>query len=119
MDWALIIGPLISGLLAKIFSQCDESVSSQDPVEYLVANYDRSTGEFSRPVMQAAIRQTRKAINHAKKNASRQDRKSFPKYSRDNISDIAYDKLYEAMTASATEVRAAFTMAAMLSDGDD
>jgi hypothetical protein len=114
MEWATIILGLLGPFLAKCHSQSEKA--AQDPKEYLKENYDESTGKMDESLVRRSMASTRKAIKKAKKGASREERKTFPHYSRDEIYQMTEKKLVEAMNAPPEQVASAFAVAATLTD---
>ena len=114
MDWAAIIGGIVGALIAQCFSR----FSTEDPQEYLRANYDAATGKLDSSVVRDAMNQTRKAIRKAHRQASRQDRKTMPRYSNQDIYDLTEQNLLKAMNAPKSEIVAVFATAASLGEDD-
>ena len=114
MEWATIILGLLGPFLAKCHSQSEQA--ADDPKEFLKSKYDDSTGKMDQSLVRQSMPSTRKAINKAKKQASREERKTFPRYSRDEIYEMTEKKLVEAMDAPPEQVASAFASAATLTD---
>lgn len=114
MDWAVIIGGLVGPLIAQCFSK----FSTEDPQEYLRAHYDAASGKLDPSVVRDAMNQTRRAIRKAHRSASRQDRKTMPRYSNQDIYDLTEQNLLKAMESPKSEVLAAFATAASLGDDE-
>lgn len=114
MEWLTVI----FGLLGPMLLKCQQSTSSQDPQEYLAAHYDPLTDTFSGSIVQDALPQTYRAIRKARRQASHEDRKNFPRYSREEVVEMTKQKLKASMTASKAEVEAAHVAAASLPDED-
>ena len=117
MEWATIILGLLGPLFAKCPSQSAEA--ALDPKEYLKSNYNDSTGRMDSSLVRRAMPTTRKAIKKAKKQASEEERKMFPLYSRNEIYEIAEKKMIESMNAPSEQVAAAFASAATLTEDAD
>ena len=109
MDWSLIIGPILNLLLAKCFKSQGEQ---GDPQQYLKARYNPSTRSFDDATVNAAMRQTRKAIAHAKRDATKAERKTFPRYTPEQVKTMTVDRLRAAMNAPVPVVRSTMAMAA-------
>ena len=117
MEWIAILGPIINGLLAKLFAKCEQKqTASETPQQFLARNY--AEGEFTASIVQAATKQVLKADKRARKKLSAKERRSVSKLSRDEAASIASDKLHEAMLATPDEVKAAMVLGAMLPDED-
>lgn len=115
MEYITIILGVLGPLLAKCWSdQQDQS----DPQAYLKSRYNKETNKFDPQIVRQVIPQVTKAIRNAKRGMSKQERKSFPKYNRNEKYDIAEKKLLEAMNAKPEVVRAAFAVAATMGDDD-
>lgn len=114
MGWETIILSLLESLLAKCFSQ----VSSETPQEYLRPYYDEASGRMDPDIVREAIPQTRKAVLKARRQATREDRKTMPRYSREDLYLLTEQKLIQAMNASPETVKAAFAAAEALPDED-
>lgn len=116
MEWLPIIFQFLQPMLAKCFSQSE--AAAQDPQEYLKANYDAETGKMDPSLVRRSMGTTRKAIRKAHRQATREERKTFPRYSRDDIYQMTEKKLVEAMQAPQEQVQAAFALAAELPDDE-
>ena len=114
MEWLPIILSFLQPFLAKCFAQ----QSTESPKEYLTSLYNASNGKMDSDLVIDAMSQTRRAIRKARRNASREDRRNFPRYSRDEIYDITERQLIEAMNAPPEQLAAVFASAAALSDDD-
>lgn len=114
MDWAAVIISFLQPLALK----CWEQISTEDPQAFLKANYDTMTGRMDPDVVDDAIPVTRRAVIRARKSASRSERKSFPRLSRQDLYNLAEQGLVKAMNASTPEVESARLMAAEMSDED-
>lgn len=114
MEWL----SLILTFLQPLWSKCHDKTSSEDPQQMLRENYDAQTGRMDPDLVNAAIPKTRRAIHKARANASKEDRKSFPKYTREEIYRIAEQGLIESMNASPERVTAIRKAADLLVDED-
>lgn len=102
MDWMAIIG----GLLGPIISKCFQQTSSENPHDVLLAAYNPTTGRIDPDLVNDCIPAVRKAANKAHRQASRSDRKTFPRLSRADLYSIAEAKLIEAAKADGRTVDA-------------
>ena len=116
MEWVTIIMGLLGPFFAKCHSNSEQA--ARDPKEFLRANYDEATGKMSRDLVRKGMPQTRKAIRKAHRDASKEERKTFPRYSKTDIYQMTEKKLVEAMQAPTEEVEAAFAVAAQLPDDE-
>ena len=116
MDWISIIGSLLLPIITKCWTTQENS--DTDPQEYLRANYDSATGRMSPDVVNAALSSTRKAMYKAKRQASKQDRKNFPRFTKEQIYNIAEKNLIDAMIADDDEVSRIYSEAMQLGDDD-
>lgn len=116
MEWFT----LITGLLLPFLQKCQEKQgATQDPQEYLRANYDEATETFNRDVVKAAIPETKRAIIKAKREASREDRKTFPRYKKADIYELTEKALLKAMNATKEEAAQVMAAAAALPDDEE
>ncbi|HQZ66221.1 MAG TPA: hypothetical protein PLY87_14130 [Planctomycetaceae bacterium] len=114
MGWETLILSLLGPLLAKCFNQ----VSSETPAEYLRPHYDEATGKMDPDIVREAIPATRRAVLKARRQSSREDRKTIPRYSKNDLYLLAETKLIEAMNAPPEAVAAAYAAAKELSEED-
>jgi hypothetical protein len=114
MDWMLIISGLLTPLLAKSFNQ----VSSEEPSDYLKPHYNAATGKMDPEIVRAAMPKTRQAILKARRQASHAERKTMPRFGRDDIYALAESKLIEAMNADSETVAKAYAAATELGDDE-
>ena len=116
MEWVT----LITGLLLPLLQRCREKQgATEDPQEYLRANYDESTGKFNPDVVNATVPQTRRAIKKAFRQTPKDQRGKFPRYRRDEVYDIAEKGLLKAMNATPDEAAQVMAAAAELPDNDE
>lgn len=113
MEWFVIISSLLGPLLAK----CQQATSSEDPQEMLRESYNETTGRMDESIVRSAVPATRQAIRKAWRNATKEERKTFPRYSRSEVYEIAEAKLIEAMNADPATLQAAFETAAAMDEG--
>lgn len=114
MDWITIIGGLVGPIIAKCFSQ----TSSEDPQQVLKAAFNPATGRMDPDLVNDCIPAVRKAANKAHRQASREDRKKFPRLSRNDLYKIAETELIEAMNAPPEKLLAVFSAAETIGDDD-
>src|SRR6187431_3156607 len=100
MDWLLII----KGFLGPMLAHCWEQISTEDAQAVLRSSYNATTGRMDPDLVQEAIPATRKAVLKARRQASHEDRKLMPRYSRADLYEIAESQLIEAMNASTEQV---------------
>lgn len=105
---------IILGLLGPLLAKCLDQVSSETPQEYLKPHYDPVTGRMDPDIVVEAIPQVRKAVLQARRQASREERKSMPRYSRNDLYYLAEKKLIEAVKASPEDVAAVYAAAKAL-----
>ena len=99
-------------MLAKCFNQ----LSSETPAEYLKPHYDEATGKMDHGIVRDAMPQTRRAIRKAHRQATREERQSLPRFSREDIYNLTEEKLIEAMRATPETVAAVFAAAESIED---
>jgi hypothetical protein len=109
---------LILGLLGPLLAKCLDKVSSEPPKEYLAPHYNESTGRMDPDIVREAIPQTRRAVLKARRQSSREERRSMKRYSYDDLYKLAEKKLIEAMNATPDEVAAVYAAAKALPDED-
>jgi hypothetical protein len=114
MEWLT----LVLGFLQPILLKCWDKTSSEDPQEYLRANFNSATGKMSREVVEDSIPSTRRAVRKARQESPRVERKNFPKYSREELYDLAEKGLIESMNAPPEVVAKARAVATGLPDED-
>ena len=114
MDWTAII----SGFLLPILAKCLGQQSTEEPREYIRAHYDAATGKLDSEIVVDSMRGTRKAIRRAHRKASRQEKKSFQKYSEQEIYDLTESELIKAMNAD-DDAKSAVMLAASAIEDDD
>lgn len=67
-----------------------------------------------------SIGATARAVREARRSLkTREEKKAFPRYSREDLFDMTERRLIEAMDATPTELKAAFKAAAQLPDEDE
>ncbi len=115
MEWLVIIQSFLQPLLLK----CFEKTSTENPQEVLRRNFDPITGHMDSDLVEDAIPAARRAVQRARKSLSREERKNFPKYSRDQLYEIAEKILIDSMNASPEAVTQCRSVAASLRDSDD
>ena len=115
MEWITIILGFLQPLLARCFSQ----VSSETPKEYLAGYYNPATNTMEPHIVRQAMGQTRRSILKARRSLSREDRRNFPRYSRDEIYALTESQLIEALHAPDDVLVGVFSAAAALPDDDD
>lgn len=116
MDWLAIVFKFLDPLLAKCFSQ----VSSEDPKEYLKAHYNESTNRMDASLVRHSMGATARAVREARRSLkTREEKRDFPRYSREELFAMTERRLIEAMNATPTQLKAAFKMAAQLPDEDE
>lgn len=113
MSWDLIIIPIVQVLLAKCFQQINPQ---QTPQQYLRSKYDSDTHTFDSKVLRDATRQVRRAALKAKKQASKAERKTFPKYSQLDYQNMAYEQLVKAMKAEPHVIASVMSIARAFPD---
>jgi hypothetical protein len=114
MDWITII----LGLLGPIIAKCFQQTSSENPHDVLRAAYNEATGRMDPDLVNDCIPAARQAANKAHRQASRSDRKRFPKLSRADLYEIAETKLIEAMKADGPTINAVLAAGHALGDDD-
>lgn len=114
MDWITIIGTLVLPLLAK----CFQKTSAEDPQAVLRSHYDATTGKMDGDIVRECMPATRKAARKAHRQASRADRKTFPKLSEDQIYSITESRLIAAMNADETTVAGIMASATLIGDDE-
>ncbi len=112
MEWIAIISTLLGPLLAK----CQQDTSSEDPQAILREAYNPATSRMDEGLVRSAIPATRQAIRKAWRNATPAERKTFPRYSRSEVYEIAEHKLIEAMKADEATLLGVFAEAASMQD---
>jgi hypothetical protein len=108
MDWAILIKVFLDPFLA----QCLKQFSSETPQEYVRAHFNATTGTLDREIVLDAMNQTRKAIRRARLSKSPEERKTCPRYSREQVYKMTEDRLLDAMNATDEQVALAFSAAA-------
>ena len=117
MDWGILIGPILNMVLAQCLKK---TAPSTDVKTYLRARYNATTKTFDEPLVKSTMKQVRKAINHAKRQVSKAERKTCPNYQPSEIRQMAIDKLTAAMKAPDAVVAGVMAAAATFAeiDGD-
>lgn len=69
-------------------------------------------------IVAAAMPKTRQAILKARRQASHADRKSMPRFSRQDVYDLAEKNLIDAMNASDEQVADVYAAAKLLGDDE-
>ena len=114
MEWLTIITTFLQPIILK----CFEKTSAEDPQEFLRSNYNAATGRMNPEVVEDAIPATRRAVRRAHRSLSREDRKKFPRYTREELYDVAEKSLIDSMNAPQERVAAVRSEAAGLPDED-
>lgn len=115
MEWV----PLILNFLQPLLLKCFDRQSTEDPQEVLRESYDPVTGKMDPDLVNDCIPQTRRAVNRARKNASREERRSAPRYSRAELYEITEKGLIDSMNAPPEKVAQVRSVAATLRDDED
>lgn len=115
MEWL----PVILSFFQPMLLKCFEKTSSEDPQAVLRSNYNAATGKMDPDIVEDSIPSTRRAAHKARKNASKAERKTFPRYSRQELYDITEKNLIDSMNAPPETVAAVRSAAYALPDGDD
>lgn len=115
VDWL----SLIAAVLQPMFLKCHSQTSVEDPQTVLRSAYDPSSGKMDPELVNDAIPTTRRAIRRARRSASPEDRKNFPRYSRAELYDIAESNLIQAMNATPERIEEISKIAAALPDDDE
>lgn len=114
-DWFSFISEILLPALAK----CHSETSSEDPQEFLQANFDAGTGKFEPSLVRSVIPATRRAVHQAWQKLDRRERKGFPRYSRADLYEMAEQNLHKALMAPPDQVAAIMKASETLPDGDD
>lgn len=114
MEWLTIISTLVLPMLAK----CWGNEGSSDPQEFLKSKYDSESGKMDPATVRRAVPATRKAIAKAKREATKADRKNFPKYTKEEVYSMAEDNLVKAMSASKKQATKVYEAAMKLGDDE-
>jgi hypothetical protein len=114
MDWISII----KGILGPIIAKCWEQTSAEDPQVVLRSSYNATTGRMDPDLVYEAVPAVRRAAMQARRQATRKERKEFPRLSNNDLYQIAEEKLIEAMNASPEQVLAVFSAAESLTEED-
>lgn len=114
MEWVAIISTLVLPMLAK----CWGTEGDSDPQEFLKSKYDSESGKMDPATVRRAIPATRKAIAKAKRKASKEDRKNFPKYSKEEVYNMAEQNLVKAMNANKKETAKVYEAAMKLGNDE-
>lgn len=112
MEWITII----SGFLLPMLARCQQQFSSEPPVEYLKSHYDSETGRMDASLVRNAMPHTRRAIRKAFRSASIEDRRDFPRYTREDVYNMAESELIKAMSASPEQVESVMEASRALGD---
>jgi hypothetical protein len=115
MEWAILIQSFLQPLLLK----CFDRTSTENPQDVLRRNYDPITGHMDSDLVEDAIPAARRAVHRARKSLSREERKTFPKLSYNQLYELAEKNLIDAMNASPEAVTQCRSVAASLRDSDD
>ena len=115
MEWI----PLILNFLQPFLMKCHDRQSTEDPQAVLREAYDPMQGKMDPDLVNDCIPQTRRAFNRARKNASRDERRNAPRYSRAELYDITEKGLIDSMNAPPEHVAQVRAVAATLTDNDD
>lgn len=114
IDWIGIITGFLMPMLIKCWTNGESSAIN--PQQYLKDNFDETTGKMSRSVVIRAIPTARRALHKARKKATREERKSMPRYDNHGLYKLTESKLIEAMFATEKQVVAAYAVAETLDD---
>ena len=109
---------LILALLGPILVKCLDQVSSETPSEYLRPHFNEVTGKMSPDIVHDAMPATRRAILKARRQASREDRQTMSRYSKEDVYNLAEKKLIEAMNAPPEKVADVYAAAKLLGDDE-
>lgn len=112
MNWI----PIIFDIALPVLLKCLQQQTSQTPQEYIADHYDAETGKLDRRLVKDAIPSTMYAIRKAHREAKKEDRKSFPKFSRDDVYALTEQRLIDSMTATEEEVARVSAIAANMGD---
>lgn len=121
MDWISLIGTILGPALIK----CLQGTSTEHPGDYVRAHYvpaDEAAGtpeQFTGGIVEDALPATMRAIRKAHRQAPPRERKTMPKFSREEVIEITKNKLREAMTASPAKMKAAIAAAKALPDDSE
>lgn len=114
MEWLTLITTFLQPILLK----CWDKTSAEDPTEYLRSNYDANSNRMNPEVVHDALPATRRAVRRARHEASREEKKTFPRYTRDELYQLAERTLIESMNATPETVERVKLVAAGLPDND-
>lgn len=115
MNWVALITSLLGPMLAK----CFQEQSSEEPQAYLARHYDATASKMDADLVRDAMPATARAVRKAHRQCrTKEDRKSFPRYSRDELYALTEDRLITAMKADPTEVASAYAAAASMTEDD-
>lgn len=109
MDWIALIFTFLDPLLVKCLAQ----FSADPPKEYLLANYDAVSGRMDPGLVEDSMRSTMQAVRHARRALEgREERRDFPRYSREELYSMTERRLIEAMNAPVEVLQAAMAAVA-------
>ena len=111
--------PLILPFLDKFLTMCLDKVSSESPQEYLADHYNALTGKMDSGIVRDAMPQTRRAALKARQGATKEQRKNWPRYSKEEIYAITEKRLIEAATATPEQMSAAMSACASIQISED
>jgi hypothetical protein len=115
VDWSALIWKFAEAFLLRCFDQ----LSTEIPQEYLRAHYDPISRTMDPGLVRDSMPATMRAIRKARNSAKPKDRRSLPRYSREEVRAMTEANLIKAMDTPAGRVEDVRAFAAALGEDDE